>query len=102
MALRALVKAAPKVAEEQNVIHLYRAMVKELPRVMTIYDIDMPLKEARNAVNYHFRKHSHLKDGRVIGLLLAKGELVPKACIHTLLPIAKRRKRFLTVPVHVS
>ena len=73
MALRALVKAQPKIAEQQSVVHLYRAMVKELPRVMTIYDIDLPLKEARSAVNYHFRKHSQLKDGRVIGLLLAKG-----------------------------
>ena len=44
MALRALVKATPKVAEQQSVVHLYRAMVKELPRVMTIYDIDLPLK----------------------------------------------------------
>lgn len=40
---------------------------------MTIYDIDMPLKQARSAVNWHFRKHAYLKDGRVIGLLLAKG-----------------------------
>ena len=40
---------------------------------MTIYDVDMPKAEARKAINYHFRKHSSLKDGRVIGLLLAKG-----------------------------
>jgi NADH dehydrogenase (ubiquinone) 1 alpha subcomplex subunit 6 len=41
--------------------------------VMTIYDVDMPVKQARQAVTYHFRKHSELKDGRVVGLLLAKG-----------------------------
>jgi len=40
---------------------------------MTIYDIDMPQKEARGALAFHFRKHASLKDGRVIGLLLAKG-----------------------------
>lgn len=33
----------------------------------------MPIKQARGAITYHFRKHSQLQDGRVIGLLLAKG-----------------------------
>lgn len=47
--------------------------MKELPRVMAIYDVDMPLTTARTAITYHFRKQSHLEDGRVIGLLLAKG-----------------------------
>jgi NADH dehydrogenase (ubiquinone) 1 alpha subcomplex subunit 6 len=72
--------------------------VRELPRVMTIYDVDMPLAEAKSVIMYHFRKHSSLKDGRydticvlssfsifrgfnslykcffrVIGVLLAKG-----------------------------
>ena len=51
----------------------YRAVVKELPRVMAIYDVDMPLKEARSAITYHFRKNHGLQDGRVIGLLIAKG-----------------------------
>lgn len=39
-------------------------MVKELPRVLTIYDVDMPVKTARSAIAYHFRKHSSLEDGR--------------------------------------
>ena len=50
-----------------------RAVVRELPRVMTIYDVDMPLKTARAAISYHFRKNERLQDGRVIGLLIAKG-----------------------------
>ena len=33
----------------------------------------MPVKQARSAISFHFRKHASLKDGRVIGLLLAKG-----------------------------
>ena len=40
---------------------------------MAIYDVDMPLKEARSAITYHFRKNHSLQDGRVIGLLIAKG-----------------------------
>lgn len=51
----------------------HRACIKEIPRVMTIYDIDMPKVQARSAINFHFRKHASLQDGRVIGLLLAKG-----------------------------
>lgn len=39
-------------------------MIKELPRVLVIYDVDMPLKLARQRVAFHFRKHSELKDGR--------------------------------------
>ena len=50
-----------------------RAVVRELPRVMTIYDVDIPLKTARAAISYHFRKNERLEDGRVIGLLIAKG-----------------------------
>jgi hypothetical protein len=41
-----------------------RAIVKELPRVMTIYDVDLPLKSAREAINFHFRKNKSLEDGR--------------------------------------
>jgi hypothetical protein len=39
-------------------------MVRELPRVLTIYDIDMPIKEATAAVEKHFRKNAFLKDDR--------------------------------------
>jgi len=31
---------------------------------MTIYDVDMPLKEARASIGYAFRKHAALQDGR--------------------------------------
>lgn len=40
---------------------------------MTIYDVDMSVKEARGSIAYAFRKHAALEDGRVIGLLVAKG-----------------------------
>jgi len=75
MALRALIKseATKRLAEKSSVSQLYRSMIKELPRVMIIYDLDMPVKEARDAVAYHFRKHGKLEDERVIGMLVAKG-----------------------------
>jgi NADH dehydrogenase (ubiquinone) 1 alpha subcomplex subunit 6 len=47
--------------------------MKEIPRVLTIYDIDMPVKTAQNALTFAFRKHAHVTDGKIIGILLAKG-----------------------------
>mmetsp|Transcript_30041 Transcript_30041/g.28708 ORF Transcript_30041/g.28708 Transcript_30041/m.28708 type:complete len:128 (+) Transcript_30041:113-496(+) len=77
MALRALagkIGDRPlQVTDRTSVVKLYRNMVKELPRVMTIYDVDIPLKSATAALGYHFRLNSKLQDGRVIGLLIAKG-----------------------------
>ena len=62
---------------------------------MAIYDVDMPIKQARHAIKFHFSKHSKLQDERfklkykkyiflklilfisifyrVIGLLISKG-----------------------------
>jgi hypothetical protein len=34
---------------------------------MIIYDVDMPIKDARKAISFHFRKNGHLEDGKVIG-----------------------------------
>jgi hypothetical protein len=43
---------------------IHRSMVRELPRVLTLYDVDMPLKEAKKAVAYHFYKNKHVQDPR--------------------------------------
>ena len=66
MALRGLVKATDfqKIVDRTSVVTLYRSVVRELPRVMTIYDIDMPVPQARKAIRWHFDKNSHLKDGK--------------------------------------
>mmetsp|Transcript_29103 Transcript_29103/g.21645 ORF Transcript_29103/g.21645 Transcript_29103/m.21645 type:complete len:126 (-) Transcript_29103:63-440(-) len=74
-ALRALVKtdAAKKIADRSSVPQLYRAIIKEIPRVLILYDVDMPLNDARRAISFHFRKHASLQDGTVIALLMAKG-----------------------------
>lgn len=41
--------------------------------MMTIYDIDIPLADARAQISKQFRKNGHLEDGNVIGLLVSKG-----------------------------
>ena len=73
MALRGLVKRTERIKSTDSVVNLYRSVIQELPRVMAIYDVDMPVKEARKAVKFHFEKHAALQDERVIGLLISKG-----------------------------
>ncbi len=73
MALRNVVKASSPTSVKSSVVHLYRSIIRELPRVMTIYDVDLPLKSARSAISYHFRKHHAIQDTRIVNLLLAKG-----------------------------
>eukprot|EP00904_Undaria_pinnatifida_P007171 jgi/Undpi1/3584/HiC_scaffold_16.g06956.m1 len=52
---------------------LYRAIAKEVPRVLTIYDIDMDFAQARAALAHYFRTNGHLKDARVVDALVMKG-----------------------------
>ena len=52
---------------------LYRNIVKELPRVLTIYDIDMPLAEARAGIRTLFQDNATIKDKFVRDMLLEKG-----------------------------
>ena len=66
MALRGIVKASDfqKIVDRTSVVSLYRSIIKELPRVMTIYDVDIAVVDARKAIRWHFDKNAHLKDGR--------------------------------------
>ena len=50
-----------------------RTVLKELPRVLVLYDVDMPLQQAKKAMEYHFRKYAHVEDERAKSVLLAKG-----------------------------
>lgn len=48
--------------------------LREAPRVLTIYDLNnMGVKDVKKAVREHFYKHSHIRDSRVIDMLVEKG-----------------------------
>lgn len=49
------------------------APTRELPRVLVLYDLDMPLPEARKAIRAHFDRYANIKDERVEKMLVAKG-----------------------------
>ncbi|KAL3775339.1 hypothetical protein ACHAWO_001270 [Cyclotella atomus] len=73
MASLQLATNARKMAYRNPVPTLYRAIAKELPRVLTIYDIDLPLSEARGGIRSLFQDNSQIKDPRVVDMLVEKG-----------------------------
>ena len=46
---------------------------REIPRVLAIYDIDLPINDARSAIRGHFADNAQLRDERVIDMVLEKG-----------------------------
>ena len=51
---------------------LFRQMQKELPRVLALYDIHMPLPKARAAIRVQFDNNKNVKDPRIVNILVSK------------------------------
>ena len=50
------------------------SFLRELPRVLVIYDIvNMGEAECKKSIRKHFYENSHIKDERVIDMLIEKG-----------------------------
>lgn len=49
------------------------AYCRELPRVLSIYDISVPLDEAKAAIRQQFYEHKDIKDYRVQEMLIEQG-----------------------------
>ena len=52
---------------------LYRSILRELPAVLGIYDIDMDKRDAIRGVKQHFSKNGFVSDPRVKDMLVQKG-----------------------------
>ena len=48
-------------------------MIKELPKVLSIYDLDIPLPLAKAHIKSHFTQNSDVTDPRVTTMLVNKG-----------------------------
>eukprot|EP00586_Coscinodiscus_wailesii_P019299 CAMPEP_0172496066 /NCGR_PEP_ID=MMETSP1066-20121228/81093_1 /TAXON_ID=671091 /ORGANISM="Coscinodiscus wailesii, Strain CCMP2513" /LENGTH=96 /DNA_ID=CAMNT_0013268155 /DNA_START=162 /DNA_END=452 /DNA_ORIENTATION=+ len=48
-------------------------MARELPRVLVIYDIDIPEPDARQTIKNYFYANGQIKDQRVNDMLVEKG-----------------------------
>jgi NADH dehydrogenase (ubiquinone) 1 alpha subcomplex subunit 6 len=73
MASLHLATQARHAAYHNPVPTLYRSIAKELPRVLTIYDIDLPVPVARAGIRALFEDNSKIKDARVRDMLIEKG-----------------------------
>lgn len=72
MALRLV---ADKLAGTNPAVQLYRHITKQVPRVLTLYDINMEPSDARKAIQNLFRQHAHVKDPRAIDMLVTKAHM---------------------------
>ena len=59
-------------------IHLYCYLLpfthlREVPRILTIFDIDMPAKEVKGKVKSMFLDNAYIRDERVLDMLVEKG-----------------------------
>ena len=53
--------------------HNFNDNHRELPRTLTIYDIDLPIPEAEKAIRHKFNEYSGVQDPRVVSMLVEKG-----------------------------
>ena len=53
--------------------HNFKHNHRELPRILTIYDIDLPIPEAEKAIRHKFNEYSGVQDPRVVNMLVEKG-----------------------------
>ena len=51
----------------------FQFVQREVPRVLIIYDIDLEVNQAKAQIRDHFHKNGHVKDSRVINMLVEKG-----------------------------
>ncbi|CCI10450.1 hypothetical protein ABG067_005418 [Albugo candida] len=74
MALRVAKEQLTK-AKSSPAVTLYRYIIKQVPRVLTLYDITMEPSEARLAIQALFRKNANIKDPRVVDMLITKANM---------------------------
>ncbi|GAX25299.1 NADH dehydrogenase (ubiquinone) 1 alpha subcomplex subunit 6 [Fistulifera solaris] len=74
MASLQLALKARSLTLQNKPARLYRSIIREVPRVMTIYDIvHVGEKEVKQAIRQHFYRNAHVKDERIIDMLLERG-----------------------------
>ncbi|XP_019641607.1 PREDICTED: NADH dehydrogenase [ubiquinone] 1 alpha subcomplex subunit 6-like [Branchiostoma belcheri] len=57
----------------RRVRNLYRAWYREIPHTVHAYQLDISVKAGREKVRELFMQNAHVKDPRVIDLLVVKG-----------------------------
>ncbi|NXG41961.1 NDUA6 dehydrogenase, partial [Psilopogon haemacephalus] len=60
---------------KRRVRELYRAWYREVPNTVHLYQLDITVKQGRNKVREMFLKNAHVRDPRVIDMLVIKGKM---------------------------
>lgn len=56
-------------------VHLYRRVAREIPRLVTIYDLPHTPRQIRAGIAAQFRHYADIEDERVVAMLVSKGEM---------------------------
>ncbi|XP_065837231.1 NADH dehydrogenase [ubiquinone] 1 alpha subcomplex subunit 6-like [Oscarella lobularis] len=59
----------------RRALNLYRAWYREIPHMIETYALDMPVRMARHRLREEFVRNSHVRDPRVIDMLVVKGKM---------------------------
>jgi len=78
MALAHLKKAVPAAAGSLN---LFRQICRNVPTVLTIFDVDMTVGEARKIIKDKFADNAFVEDPRAIAILNHKGRVELNECM---------------------
>lgn len=70
-----IIGAIPRIPTATNKVSLlYKKIMREVPKIMMLYDImDKSPGEVKEGIRKHFYKHTHLKDPKVIEMLVDRG-----------------------------
>jgi len=70
------------ICKQTPTVKLFRDVCKEIPRISTIFDLDIPTPVIRSRIAKLIRKNAHVKDERVVKALVSKGYLdLEEACL---------------------
>ncbi|XP_031571698.1 NADH dehydrogenase [ubiquinone] 1 alpha subcomplex subunit 6-like [Actinia tenebrosa] len=72
--VKPLLSTTPGEARKR-VFNLYRAWWREIPHAVQAFALDITVKSGRKKVREEFMKNAHVRDLRVIDMLIIKGKM---------------------------
>eukprot|EP00949_MAST-11_sp_MAST-11-sp1_P003321 g3321.t1 len=56
-------------------VQLYRRVLRSVPTIKNVYDIEMSTEEMRDALTARFRSNAEVSDPRIVDMLVSKGTM---------------------------